>query len=418
LKTYSNSSHVIIWANGYAFKLRVLDANRRPIAVSILADQIEEVLDTTRNPKQELNAATLSAFLSREEWTTVRAEVCEASPEAMEDIESAITSIALHSTQPDAATDQLKLAKRDRQMVYSDKTFGFSVFTKGALACRAEHATVDGGVLGQIMDLIHKVMSGIQTNTKPSTVSHPVQEISTATTVGELPLSLLQCFDQETALFRVSQHPDALNLLRSKRLINLVLQLTYQSALSAVLDNAVIPVREPTSVRSFAKGRIDVNYVTTKESIAFCCYVREGNYGPKLLALFSATVRKYEQLQMESKSGIGLAVGILELASSIRPLAESEDKAITIAAIASLKRRTAFFSGAPFAPSIITIEPFFQDPEQVSFAYIGHNDHTVFSMIGTGKFTALLVPLQQAIGRFLVPISITAVMLATIEEGK
>jgi len=161
--------------------------------------------------------------------------------------------VALHSFQPYSDRAQLKSAKTDPYNVYADKTLGFSVFSGGAIAVRGEHAATNGGPFGQLMTMLDQSMKGTPETIR--TIAKPVklEELEFGTS-EEDSMTIYQPPPLYSATksrhFTVFQNADTLDLLRSSRLLNFVLQIAYQSALLSLEDSLGICIVEPTSVRT------------------------------------------------------------------------------------------------------------------------------------------------------------------------
>jgi hypothetical protein len=422
LKTHPSSTHVVVWFKGRAYKLHILDSSRgRPIPTSVLANYIESILSAPQEEPKQSTVASWSTLRTRAEWAARRQKIISTNPMALNDLESAITSVALHSFQPESDKAQLKHAKSDPCDVYADKTLGFSVFSGGAIAVRGEHAAADGGPFGQLMTMLDQTLKSTPKTIR--TIPEPVKlvelEFGTAeddsVAIYQLPPLYSATKSRHFLLF---QDDDALlGLLRSSRLLNFILQLAYQNALLSLGDSPGVCIVEPTSVRNFAEGRCNANYVMTKESLEFCQNLRGSAPSKKLFQSFILAFKKYKELQKWTRQGAGFSFGLIFLANSVQALPQSEEKSTALKTLSVLMKKPAYFTGSGHGESIRASEGFVFQLDQISLVYVGHADKVNVCVTGSGKFQNCLKAIQTSMEQSVAQISSVAAAVNGSEDS-
>ena len=420
IKTFPISRHVIVWSKGVAFKIDIIDARGRPIAASVILNQIQQILnDTAAKTAGASSIALLSTSLQRDEWAKIRSEL-PASNTFLQDLESSITSIALEATETSEISELLGLAKGDTSNVYSDKTCGFSVFTNGALAGRVDHAVADGGVVARFMsfliDAYKRVPARLEVSDLLSCLPIMPIQIPTILPLASQAFRQQQLFAKNSEIFDIQQPGDVLELLRTSKLYNITLQLAFQAAISSLPGDASLLLAEPTSVRQFANGRCDPNYVVTKESVALCAGLKQQKSMDELLPLLMASIHQYKKQLAETKSGAGVGPGIALLRECVAHLAKSEDKQNIAKALLEFRKPAAYFTGDPLVPQGLTAQSAVFAPDQIAMTYMGRPEKISICLTGSGRFSMLLQPLRTALERSLQFIGGMTAMLATIES--
>ena len=421
LQTVTLSRHVMVWSKGVAFKIDIVDAQRRPIPASVILNQIQQILNDTAAKKiRGRSIASLSTSSTRDAWANIRSEVL-ASGISLEDLESSISTIALEASETLDISELLRLAKGDTGNVYSDKTCGFSVFTNGALAGRVDHAVADGGVvarfMGFLIDAYKRVPARLEVSDLLSCL--PVVPIE----LPKYPVPSLvqeyapqQTFTKRSDIFDI-QHPgDVLEILRNSKMYNVTLQLAFQAALFSISGDAPLLLAEPTSVRQFVNGRCDPNYVVTKESCAFCAGLKQQKPMDELLPLLMASIQQYKKQLVETKSGAGIGPGIALLRESASQLEESEDKEIIIRTLLNFQKPAAYFTGESLVPADLTAQSAVFAPDQIAMTYMGRPEKISMCLTGSGRFSDLLQPLRVAFEGSLQVIGGMTATLATMES--
>lgn len=421
IKTIPSSRHVIVWSKGVAFKIDIIDVQRRPVAASVILNQIQQILnDTAAKVVSERSIASLSTSCSRDEWAKVRSEL-SGSGLSLQVLESSITSIALEAISTSETSELMGLAKGDTGNVYSDKTCGFSVFTNGALAGRVDHAVADGGVVAFFMSFLIDAYKRVPARLEVSDLlsCHPVAPIQLPSHHVPLPSqnsASQQLFAKTSDIFEI-QHPgDVLELLRNSKLYNITLQLAFQAAISSLPGDATLLLAEPTSVRRFANGRCDPNYVVTKESVAFCAGLKQRKPMEELLPLLMASIHQYKKQLAETKNGAGIGPGIALLRECVSQLPESEDKQIITNSVLEFRKPTAYFTGEPLVPLGMTAQSAVFAPDQIAMTYMGRPEKISMCLTGSGRFSTLLQPLRAAFEQSLQLVGGMTATLATIES--
>lgn len=421
IKRDPTSRHVVVWSKGVPFKIDIIDVQRRPVAASVILNQIQQILnDTAAKVVSERSIASLSTSCSRDEWAKVRSEL-SGSGVSLQALESSITSIALEAINTFETSELMGLAKRDTGNVYSDKTCGFSVFTNGALAGRADHAVADGGVVAFFMAFLVDAYKRVPARLEVSDLlsCHPVAPIPLPSHHVPLPSqnsASQQLFSKSTDIFEI-QHPgDVLELLRNSKLYNITLQLAFQAAISFLSGGATLLLVEPTSVRQFANGRCDPNYVVTKESVAFCAGLKQRKPMEELLPLLMASIQQYKKQLGETKNGAGIGPGIALLRECVSQLPESDDKQIITNSLLEFRKPAAYFTGNALLPSGMSAQAAVFAPDQIAMTYWGRPEGMSICLTGSGRFSTLLQPLRAAFEQSLQLIGGMTATLATIQS--
>jgi hypothetical protein len=418
LRTHPSSTHAVVWSQGRAYKVHIVDSRGWPVPPPVLANHIESILSVPQEKPTQSTIATWSTLRTRAEWAVRRKKIVSTHAIALNDLESAITSVALHSFQPYSDRAQLKSAKTDPYNVYADKTLGFSVFSGGAIAVRGEHAAADGGPFGQLMTMLDQSLKGtpetIRTIAKPvklEELEFGTSEEDSVTIYEPPPLYSAT----KSRHFTVFQNADTLDLLRSSRLLNFVLQIAYQKALLSLEDSSGICIVEPTSVRTFADGRCNANYVMTKESLEFCQNLRSCTPSKNLHQSFILALKKYKELQKWTREGAAFTFGLIFLANSVRALPQSEQKSAALKMLSALMKKPAYFTGSGHGESIRASEAFVFQLDQIALVYLGHADKVIVCLTGSGKFQGCLKAIQTSMEESVTTISSVAAAVAVSE---
>lgn len=427
LRNFPASRHVIVWVRGRAFKVDILDLDRRVISKSVLRQQIQSIQERCRVlSEKRQNIASLSTCLSRSIWAERRTCLLERDQASLNVVESAISSIALEEYNNTTVEDELRLVHSDTGNVYSDKTMGFSIFPNGDIACRADHAAADGGVIGRVLQALSfaldkplylatassfaraRYFSGTITQrfldlelgiaARFGLPATPVQEVHFDTLLSnctEVPTRGLG-FQKASRMFDLMQDSNLLLKLRVAKLLNFTVQMAFQIALFSTLDSTSIHVIEPTSTRNFAHGRTDPNSVVTKESIAFSKSLYK-NSNEDLVSQFSAAYHRYKELLTTTKRGAGLGGSIASLREGFQQLHRSDAQDLVYQTLGKMCERTAMITGDPFCPSIDFVEAYVFAPNQIALAYMGRQDSVRVSISGSGNFCPLVNALQRSL---------------------
>lgn len=416
LKTYPKSNHVVLWANGRAFRIDILTSSRGPIGLSTLASQVRKVITIAQHSKSEINVASLSTLLTRDQWALARDTYLSGNKMAMEWIESAITTVALHSCQPSRREERMRLARADTRDVYSDKTLGFSVFEDGSIAARMEHAVADGGFLA----LFLQVLSGHMSNLSSTIIDAPEFSLPSELQLSEVKgfgkINVSSAFPKIREIFVIHQNPDVLDLLRSTRMLNITVQLAFQAALFAVFKDTTMLISEPTSVRSFCNGRCDPNYILTKESVALARALQNDAPPEELFPLVVASMIVYQGLMRETKEGAAIGPGIGVLRNVLEKFPDSEEKSVIMETLSTYQSPPVFFTGVPLTPFIDAVEAFVFAPNQLAFTYTGGTDRLIFSVGASGFFAGGINDLQAVFEKCLLSMGTIVTAMASVES--
>ena len=421
IKTVPHSRHAIIWSKGVAFKIDIIDAQRRPIAASVILNQVQQLLnDTAAKTASGRSIASLSTSYDRDGWAKVRSEL-SGSNSFLQDLESSITSVALEAITASETSELLGFAKSDTGNVYSDKTCGFSVFTNGALAGRVDHAVADGGVVARFMSFLIDAYKRVPARLEVSDLlsCRPVVPIQLPSHYVPLPSqesAQQQPFPKSSEIFDIQHSGDVLELLRNSKLYNITVQLAFQAAVFPLLGDTPLLLAEPTSVRQFANGRCDPNYVVTKESVALCEALQQRRPMDELLPLLMTSIHQYKKQLAETKNGAGIGPGIALLRGCVARLADSEDKQTITKALLEFRKPTAYFTGEPLVPLGLTAQSAVFAPDQLAMTYMGRPEKISMCLTGSGLFSTLLRPLRVAFEKSLQFIGGMTATLATIES--
>ena len=414
LKTFPGTKHAAVWCGGRVFKVDIIDSKGEPIPPSTLGISLEKILRAPAKDPKRCTVATWSNLRTRTEWAAQRRRIVEGYPTAMEDLESAITSLALHHSEPASEIAQLNCAKTDPYDVYADKTLGFSVFSAGAIAVRGDHVAADGGTLGLVMAMIDEGLRRAPKTTRSTKEVVILREIDFGNVEDEL-MSTYQPspLHSETKFcnYTLLENSKSLEVLRSSRLLNFVLQTAYQNALLN-LEDSDIRIVEPTSVRTFAEGRCTANWVMTKESLEFYQGLRVCKPSHELLQLFVKALKKYKRLQKEAREDAPVSWGMMLFANSIQASPETETKAVILKGLSLVTKKNAYFTGSAHGGSVRAAEAFVFQLDQVSLVYLGHATKINVCLTGSGKFQDCLEIIRKGMEESLNAISDLAVAVA------
>lgn len=135
-----SADHVVVWCNGHAFSLDVLDGSGLPFEERAITGALHEIKNQAalRNPANP-SVASLSWNLSRPDWFVARQSL-EADPAnrmAFKSVDTALVTIALEPFgAPVDPAGQLEAVRDGRNSVnrYADQVVGLVVFEDGSQA--------------------------------------------------------------------------------------------------------------------------------------------------------------------------------------------------------------------------------------------------------------------------------------------
>lgn len=132
------SRHVVVWCNGRAFSLDILDTLRSPHSEDAIRDALKEITAQAEGHfPMPLSVASLSWNLSRSEWFKAREglETYKANQASFVFIDTALATIALepHSIPPCPA-QRIEAVRTGERSVnrYADQVVGLVVFKDGS----------------------------------------------------------------------------------------------------------------------------------------------------------------------------------------------------------------------------------------------------------------------------------------------
>jgi hypothetical protein len=397
LKTSPKSSHVVVFSNGHIFRVGILDRESRPLPVSVLARQIQKILHISSANPTTNNIALFSTLMGRKSWAELRHHYMSVNPEAIDDIESALASVALHTTLDSSQEENLKLAKEDKNCVYSDKVLGLSVFPDGTIVARIDHSVADGGLLV----LLWQYLSSVQEKAD----RHVAQEILDIQSPKEIHLGneslghsapiqgpTVLC---NSVISKIPQDPKLSLILRYTKLSHAIYLFAYQATLVSLFDESDCSIHEPVSTRRYAEGRCDRHYVTTEELLSFCRSLKENKPLETLVSDFKKALQKYKTGLEATRNGQGFGATIAVLEKSMSSMEDSNRKNLMMEAINTFKKRGALFTGFPFAPAVDAVEGFVSAPDRVSCVYLGHESEFILCLTGSGMFFDLLPRIKE-----------------------
>lgn len=415
LKTSPRSSHAVLFSNGHTFRVCILDRQLRPIPVSVLATQVQNILHISSAKPKSINIALYSTLMERQCWAELRHRYIKINPEAIDDIESAIVSVALHTALPSDQDEKLKLAKEDNNCVYSDNVLGFSIFPDGTVAGRVDHSVADGGLLVLLWQHLSSLRISIDNK-------HAAQHLLNGNLPKEVHIgneSLSQpssiqgpALLRKSVISKIPQDPNLSRILRYTKLSHAIYLFAYQGALLSIFDESDCSIHEPVSTRSYAEGRCDRHYVTTKELVSFCRALEENRSLGSLISDFKEALQMYRAgLEATRRGqGFGAAIGILE--KSLSSMKDSDSKSQMIQAAKTFKKRGALFTGFPFAPAVDAVEGFVSAADRVSCVYIGHESEVIICLTGSGMFCGILHRIKEVMEK-----NISGITQAVLNSG-
>lgn len=407
IQTFAESRHVIVWARSQPYQVEVIDSRGQPIAKGSLESSISQVLASSSSSSSSSKApaksvASLSTSLNRDSWAHIRDDLVQRNPTSMYILESAISSIALELNDVDTEAERLNMTRGDTGNVYSDKTMTWSVFPDGGISSRVDHSVADGGLIGRLLQVYLSLMTQNAQRSFFEWFSSPPADIPSVKPIeiclGTLDASQLnynvpQGYEQQTLFSNIPFDRTSLSSLRKTKLLNFTVQLAFQAALIRVLDTTNLLILEPTSVRQFAGGRSDPNFIVTAESISFCKALSIHQSFPQLAQKFEEAYTRYLELQRQAKTGSSISAGISFLGSGVKALAPARERSVILQTLNKIQNPI-YFTGAPVGPALEFFEAYIFTDNQLSVVYVGHTDRVLVSIAGSGKYRGLL-PLVQ-----------------------
>jgi Choline/Carnitine o-acyltransferase len=442
IQTFAESRHVVVWVRSRPYQLDVIDVHGQPVARRTIETILRQILASSSpswpSKAPQRNIASLSTSLDRDSWARVRDDLIRDNSSSIHTLESAISSIALELQTVDSETERLRITNADTGNVYSDKTMTFSVFTDGGISARVDHSVADGGFFGRLLEVFRVLMaSNSQTDILDRVLSWfkwPLPQVATladneidicfdAVDTSKLEFNFPLGYEKQSLFSSLPMDRDLVSYLRKKKLFNLAVQLAFQATLIHILETTYLLVLEPTSVRHFAGGRSDPNFVVTAESISFCealihqtsTNTTDPQAGLSLVPAFTKAYDRYLELQDQAKSGSSISAGIAFLRAGVKSLAASKERNAISQSIDKIQNPI-YFTGSPAASALQCFEAYIFTDNQLAVAYVGHADRVLISTAGSGRYHALLSRIQKQLEEYIGTVSQVALLVGQDEK--
>ncbi|RDW67470.1 uncharacterized protein DSM5745_09336 [Aspergillus mulundensis] len=423
VRTFPESRHVVVWVRSRPYRVEIIDTQGQPVSERSLTAVLQRILEHSSSDKiQRANIASLSTSLDRDTWAQAREDIMRSDGPSMQTLESAISSIALELGPVCTEAERFHMTMADTGNVYSDKTMSWSVFADGGLSARVDHSVADGGFFGRLLEVFMAVMARSSQRTilgrflglldwssQPTIPAASGLEITfhtVDTARPDLSLAYQPQYKKQVSFFEITLNPNALSHLRKTKLLNLTVQLAFQASLIQALETTKLLILEPTSVRQFADGRSDPNFVITSESIAFCkalAFAQQDHTA--LLPLFKNATTRYLALQNQAKAGSSISAGIAFLGAGLRSVTPSAEtpsaERIVLARSLGKISNPIYFTGSPSAPAHEYFEAYIFADDQLALVYVGQSERLLVSIAASGKFRALLPRVRELMVDYL-----------------
>jgi carnitine O-acetyltransferase len=150
--------HIVVFRRGNAFRVDVLDAGGRPLALGDLEAGLEAAIAAGETPAPTDTSVGRLTTKARAEWAQSRQRLLAldgVNAAALETIETALFCVCLDDVDP---RDDLEacdhLLHGDSGSRWFDKALSFVVFADGTAGINVEHCGLDGTTILQLVDFI------------------------------------------------------------------------------------------------------------------------------------------------------------------------------------------------------------------------------------------------------------------------
>jgi carnitine O-acetyltransferase len=268
----STARHIVVFYQGNAVRLDVLDPTGKPFALEDLAAGLDAILKADGQAEIAVGSLTTKA---RAEWAASRSALLAhpANVATLDTIETALFCVSLEDLIPEdtlAASDHL--LHGDSRNRWFDKAVTFIVFGDGRAGINIEHCGLDGTTVLSFVDAVLAVSDGVRIEQRGSApVTEPVEFVLTDDLRADA-LAAYQDFAAyaaNTATTTVSFETFGSN--RAKQLktspdafVQLAYQLAHQRS-----KGFVGATYESIATRQFSYGRTEAMRVLTAEIAAF-----------------------------------------------------------------------------------------------------------------------------------------------------
>ncbi|QKX57424.1 uncharacterized protein TRUGW13939_04536 [Talaromyces rugulosus] len=414
LRHSQNSTHVTLWSRGHAYAIDIIDSARQPVSVGTLAATVQKILDiSSKKEQRQTSVATLSSYLPRDQWAAARQELLATNESSFDIIESAISTIALHESDPPTTDERLRLGRAGERNLHADQTLGFTVFSDGGVSGRVDHTIADGGVYGFFGQILTEHWAEVASTANSTAEPETIKEVEFSELKNSVspPPSL----PKARAIFDIPQNADVVDLLSATKMLNITLQLAFQAAFAYLYKETDTMMSEPTSVRAFRNGRCDPNYILTKESVALSKALCSGAPVEQIMGLFAQANMKYQKLTRQTRDGATTGPSIAVLRNVVEQLPEGDEKDTVLNVLRLYQKPAVFFTGSAATPGAIAAEAFIFAPDQLSFSYCGAGNRLTFCVAGSGKYMPGIEHLKPVFEKFLVGLGMVATSMACVE---
>ena len=316
-----DSDYIIVVCQGHLYKLKVRDSRGTPLPEEILRKTIARIQEL---PVNDQNSPGVFTTLQRDDWARIRRDLqlIPENSEKLSIIDEALFVLCLDDSvvqQPEEIAENMLLGPCGNR--WFDKSLQFIVTKNCQIGLNMEHTCFDGTVTTHLLEEISHNMSVIP---KESNGQDDVQGILYEPLVFALTPSLQDELNDSQKTFSQIVSDYSFNVLllpdhgieRLKRFkcspdgfIQLALQYAYYS-----LYGTCSSTYGAVSMRHFNKGRIEVMYTATDESIEFIHLMNnpEKTIRDKQQALHRATTAHVERIR-SCQQGYGIDSHLMAL---------------------------------------------------------------------------------------------------------
>lgn len=391
IKTFENSTHVIIIRNGNFYTLDVLDESFNILSEEKIMQGINYILqEKALKPEHEIGYLTTE---ERDKWASTRSHLLNiGNADSIHAIESGLFCIVLEDAECDVA-DIPQSTKifflGDGGSRWFDKSLTLIVSRNGEACFSIEHSGLDGTTVGRYMDEIYQ-----DTVNSPRVKSPKVLEsVYSSPQVRKLGFTFDECTKVAISAAKNRYIADASRVniagrrytLMSKEYLKNkmvspdgVMQLAIQIGHRRMYRHPVVTL-ENSSTTAFKRGRTETVRSCTVESQAAAKFFSENGLNnvtnlQEASRLIRASCRKHNQLKSEAAQGLGydrhmLALKNLALRQGLKTANIFEDK------IYKLMMHDVLWAGTLGTESIVYTGLFPLVAEGIVISYVCRKDH-------------------------------------------
>ncbi|GLB44766.1 hypothetical protein LshimejAT787_1801030 [Lyophyllum shimeji] len=309
--------HAVVWCEGHAFKLDVLNSAGVPVGERAIEAGLREIktMATMRRTLTSVSVAWLSWNLARSEWLEARRmiEATGTNRKAFEVLDTALVTLALEGFEaPVDPAERLEAVRDGRGSVnrYADQVVGLVVFEDGVPGLVVDHAPVDGGIVNLFGNLVGTFHSSEEGGKRLQPV--PLDLVIPSDLSFSIPAAP---FTRAVRIANIARGlpQEIIDPIYTARLVPFMIHMAVQAAIRGTPSISMLSpfFVQPCSMRHFLKGRSDPTYPISSASFALVDALNSSDLGAvadarTFTTLFKQALRAHKTIIKAAKRGSGI----------------------------------------------------------------------------------------------------------------